>query len=137
MLINRECYWIEFLTVFKNYFKANLRTRREVNDFGIVVVMIGYTDGLSLLHTVWDDFGDNYQGETETKNITLRIRPQVIVPLHNHYLKITTRTKLINPHVITLLESWLYCLWFSLVLPSGTSQNIDMKTVLVDVLLLF
>ena len=94
----------------KNYFKANLRTRREVNDFGIVVVMIGYTDGLSLLYTVMDDFGDNYQDELETKNITMRISPQVIVPLHNHYLKITTRTKLINLHVITLLESRLYCL---------------------------
>ena len=81
-----------------------------MNNFGIVAVMISYTDALSLLYTIRDDFGDKYQGELETKNITLRIRPQVIVPLHNHYLKITTRTKLINQHVITLLESRLYCL---------------------------
>ena len=50
-----------------------------MNDFGLVVVMISYTDGLSLLYTVKDDFEDNYQAETETTNITLRIRPQVTV----------------------------------------------------------
>ena len=86
--------------------KAHLRTRREVNDFGIVVVMISYIDGLALLYTVRDDFvyNNKLEGETDTTNITLRIRPQVIVSLQNHYIKITTRTKLIKYSIYSTIR---------------------------------